>query len=44
MNVEPAQTCPDLRTSIRPPSKREIIEAIKALSPKKFEHLPFCNG
>jgi hypothetical protein len=31
MNVETAQTCPELQISIRPPSKREIIEAIKAM-------------
>jgi hypothetical protein len=29
MNVEIAQTCPELQISIRAPSKREIIEAIK---------------
>jgi hypothetical protein len=31
MNVETAQTCPELQISIRSPSKRKIIEAIKAM-------------
>jgi hypothetical protein len=31
MNAETAQTCPELQISIRTPSKREIIEAIKAM-------------
>jgi hypothetical protein len=31
MNVETAQTCPDLQISVKPPSKREIFEAIKAM-------------
>jgi hypothetical protein len=31
MNVETAQTCPELQISIRPPSKRKVIEAIKAM-------------
>jgi hypothetical protein len=31
MNVETAQTYPELQISIRLPSKREIMEAIKAL-------------
>jgi enamine deaminase RidA (YjgF/YER057c/UK114 family) len=31
INVETAQTCPELQISKRPPSKREIIEAIKAI-------------
>jgi hypothetical protein len=37
MNVETAQTCPELQisTSIRPPSKREIMEAIKAMKKGK---------
>jgi hypothetical protein len=35
MNVETAQTCPELQISIRPPSKREIIEAIKAMKKGK---------
>jgi hypothetical protein len=35
MNVETAQTCPQLQISIRPPSKREIIEAIKAMKKGK---------
>jgi hypothetical protein len=35
MNVETAQTCPELKISIRPPSKREIIEAIKAMKKGK---------
>jgi enamine deaminase RidA (YjgF/YER057c/UK114 family) len=30
INVETAQTCPELQNSIIPPSKRKIIEAIKA--------------
>jgi hypothetical protein len=35
MNVETAQTCPELQISVRPPSKREIIEAIKAMKKGK---------
>jgi hypothetical protein len=35
MNVETAQTCPELQISIRPPSKREIIETIKAMKKGK---------
>jgi hypothetical protein len=35
MNVETAQTCPELQISIRPPSKREIMEAIKAMKKGK---------
>jgi hypothetical protein len=35
MNVEIAQTCPELQISIRAPSKREIIEAIKAMKKGK---------
>jgi hypothetical protein len=35
MNVETAQTCLQLHISIRAPSKREIIEAIKAMKKGK---------
>jgi hypothetical protein len=35
MYVETAQTCPELQISIRPPSKREITEAIKAMKKGK---------
>jgi hypothetical protein len=35
MNVETAQTCPELQISIRPPSKREIMEAVKAMKKVK---------
>jgi hypothetical protein len=35
MNVETAQTCPEQQINIRPPSKREIIEAIKAMKKGK---------
>jgi hypothetical protein len=43
MNVETAQTCPELQISIRPPSKREIMEAIKAIKKEKaagIENIP----
>jgi hypothetical protein len=35
MNVETAQTCPELQISISHPSKREITEAIKAMKKGK---------
>jgi hypothetical protein len=35
MNIETSQTCPELQISIRPPSKREIIEAIEAMKKGK---------
>jgi hypothetical protein len=35
MNVETAQTCPELQISIRAPSKREIMEAVKAMKKVK---------
>jgi hypothetical protein len=35
MNVGPAQTCPELQIITRLPSKREIIEAIKAVKRRK---------
>jgi hypothetical protein len=30
MNVETAQICPELQNGIRPPSKKEVVEAIRA--------------
>jgi hypothetical protein len=35
MNVETEQTCPELQISVRPPTKKEIIETIKAMKKGK---------